>query len=130
MGFIAGRAVAMLVAIGLIGAGAAPSLASAAGPPAPPAAAAKPPSNDNHDSARLVTKLPTTFTGTTLGATLEPNEIHSDCAPQPTDNSVWYSVTTPVAQRLAVSLAAGGSSMPASTSISSSGRSSSRSPAT
>jgi hypothetical protein len=107
MRFIAGRAVLTLVAAGLIGA-AAPPLASAAVTPAPPVVSAKPPSNDNHDSARLVTKLPTTFTGTTVGATLEPNEIHSDCAPQPTNNSVWYSVTTPVAQRLAVSLAAGG----------------------
>jgi hypothetical protein len=92
-----------------------PSLASAAAPAAPAAPAVPatpkpptPPSNDNHDSARLVSKLPTTFTGTTIGATLEPNEVTSECADQPTDNSVWYTVTTPVAQQLAVSLAAGG----------------------
>ncbi|HEY5198794.1 MAG TPA: hypothetical protein VIJ51_17385 [Solirubrobacteraceae bacterium] len=84
---------------------------SAVAAPAPAPVAAKPavaPSNDSRDSARVVSRLPTTFTGTTIGATLEPNEVHSDCAPQPTNNSVWYSVTTPVAQRLAVSLAAGG----------------------
>jgi hypothetical protein len=93
---------------------AATSSASAATPsPSGPAIAAAPtapapPANDNHDSARLVSKLPTTFTGTTVGATLEPNEVTSECAGQPTDNSVWYTVTTPVAQQLAVSLAAGG----------------------
>src|SRR5580658_931143 len=74
-----------------------PSLASAAAPAAPAAPAVPatpkpptPPSNDNHDNARLVSKLPTTFTGTTIGATLEPNEVSSECADQPTDNSVWY----------------------------------------
>lgn len=86
-------------------AGAATPHAAATPAPAKPVVA---PSNDNHDAARVVNKLPTTYTGTTIAATLEPNEIHSDCAPQPTNNSVWYSVTTPVAQRLAVSLAAGG----------------------
>jgi hypothetical protein len=112
MRFSGRRAAGVLVlAAGLSGVAFAPSI-SAAAPLGPPQAAApvaaKPPSNDNHDSARLVTKLPTTFTGSTVGATLEPNEVHSDCAGQPTDNSVWYTVTTPVAQRLAVSLAAGG----------------------
>jgi hypothetical protein len=90
-------------------AGPGPASAAAPAPTTPPSAVvAKPPSNDNHDSARAVNKLPTTFSGTTVGATLEPNEVHSACAPQPTDNSVWYTVTTPVAQGLAVSLAAGG----------------------
>jgi hypothetical protein len=113
MRFIDRQALRLLaVAAGLTGAFVAVPSVNAATPHAAAAPApAKPvvaPSNDNHDAGRLVNKLPTTFTGTTIGATLEPNEIHSDCAPQPTNNSVWYTVTTPVAQRLAVSLAAGG----------------------
>ncbi|HEX3874164.1 MAG TPA: pre-peptidase C-terminal domain-containing protein [Solirubrobacteraceae bacterium] len=101
----------LVVTAVLIGAALAPALADAAGtaPGAPVATRpASLPTNDGHDSPRLVTRLPTTFTGTTIGATLEPNEVHSDCAPQPTSNSVWYSITTPVVQRLAVSIAAGG----------------------
>ncbi|HWH10623.1 MAG TPA: hypothetical protein VG165_05815 [Solirubrobacteraceae bacterium] len=105
MRFTLGYGARVLAAVVLIGALAAPASAGAAPAPPKPVVA---PSNDNHDSARVVNRLPSTFTGTTIGATLEPNEIHSDCAPQPTDNSVWYSVTTPVAQRLAVSLTAGG----------------------
>ena len=66
-----------------------------------------PPSNDARASAQHINTLPSTIEGTTVGATLEPNEASSGCSGS-TSGSVWYTLRTPVHQRVAVDLAAGG----------------------
>lgn len=76
--------------------------ASAAEPVAP-----APPGNDNLASAQVVHQLPATIEGTTVGATTEPREVESACAPG-TIGSVWYTVRASSAERLAVALEAGG----------------------
>jgi hypothetical protein len=83
-----------------IAAGAAAPAAEA--PPAPP-----PPANDKLANAQSVHSLPATLQGTTVGATLEPSEVESGCAGG-TTHSVWYSLRSGSAQRIAVDLAAGG----------------------
>jgi hypothetical protein len=72
------------------------------------AAEAPAPANDNLAAAQIVHALPSTLSGTTVGATVEPNEVQSACARQATGNSVWYSLRSSAAQRIAVNLAAGG----------------------
>jgi hypothetical protein len=71
-------------------------------PPAPP-----PPANDKLANAQSVHSLPATLQGTTVGATLEAGEVESGCAGG-TTSSVWYSLRSGSAQRIAVDLAAGG----------------------
>jgi hypothetical protein len=69
---------------------------------APPA-----PANDDLANAQIIHGLPASLSGTVVGATLEPNEVSSQCASQ-TVNSVWYSLKSSTAQRIAVNLAAAG----------------------
>ncbi len=71
------------------------------------AAAPTPPPNDTLDNAQTITALPATLDGTTIGATLQHNEPPAPCSPQ-SIHSVWYTYTSPTAQRLALNLAAGG----------------------
>ena len=98
----------------------APSLWSASAParvPGPPPtasarAAAAPgttaaPANDNLAAAQLIHSLPATISGTTVGATLEQGETESFCE-SGTTSSVWYSLRSSSAQRIAVKLAAAG----------------------
>lgn len=66
-----------------------------------------PPGNDNLGSAQVVHQFPATIEGTTVGATTEPREVESSCAPG-TIGSVWYVVRASTAERLAVALEAGG----------------------
>jgi hypothetical protein len=68
-----------------------------------------PPPNDNRADAQSLRALPVSVNGTTIGATAEtPNEPASGCASGPLDGSVWYSVTAPAAERVALQVAAGG----------------------
>jgi hypothetical protein len=69
---------------------------------------AAPPANDDLTAAQVIHSLPSTLVGTTVGATLEPNEVESACATQATVSSVWYSLRSSSAQRIAVRLAAAG----------------------
>jgi hypothetical protein len=75
------------------------TVAIAAPPPPPP--------NDDRANASDLGTLPASVTGTTAGATVEPNEPGSDCTqPGP---SVWYRFTTDAKpSRLAVELNANG----------------------
>jgi hypothetical protein len=66
------------------------------------------PANDEMANAQVVHGLPSTFSGTVVGASTELNEVNSQCASQPTINSVWYSLKSSTAQRIAVNLAAAG----------------------
>ena len=77
--------------------------AAAASSTAPPA-----PGNDDMASAQIIRSLPASLSGTVVGAMLEPNEVSSACATQPTVNSVWYSLKSSSAQRIAINLAAAG----------------------
>lgn len=70
---------------------------------APPA-----PANDDLASSQVIHSLPASLTGTVVGATLENSEVSSSCARGQTVNSVWYSLTSSSAQRIAVNLAAAG----------------------
>jgi hypothetical protein len=78
---------------------AAPSAVAVGAPPAPP--------NDNLSAAQVVRSLPATIRGTTVGATLETGESESGCE-SGTVSSVWYSLRSSSAQRIAVNLAAAG----------------------
>jgi hypothetical protein len=79
--------------------------ARAAGPPAPAPA----PANDNRANAQVLRALPVSVNGTTIGATSEtPNEPPSTCASGPLAGSVWYAITAPAAERIALQVAAGG----------------------
>jgi hypothetical protein len=78
-----------------------PAFGSAAEAP-PPA-----PANDNQASAQPLHGLPATLAGTTVGATRETSEAESNCGIA-TTSSVWYTLRTPAAERVAVDLAAGG----------------------
>jgi hypothetical protein len=66
------------------------------------------PANDNMASAQVIHGLPSTINGTTVGAALEPSEVESTCAGQPTSNSVWYSLKSSSVQRIAADIAAAG----------------------
>jgi hypothetical protein len=66
-----------------------------------------PPANDSRSAAQHVNGLPATIEGTTVGATTEAGESESGCAGQ-TGSSVWYTLRTPLRQRVAVDLAAKG----------------------
>ena len=79
-----------------------PSGALAEAPPAPPK-----PANDTLANATAVKSFPSTFEGTTVGATLEPGESESNCGGA-TTNSVWYSLRLPAAHRIGVNLTAAG----------------------
>ena len=67
-----------------------------------------PPPNDNLAAAQVIHGFPLTVGGSTVGATSEPNEAQSACAGQPTGSSVWYSLRSANAQRIAVDMAAAG----------------------
>jgi hypothetical protein len=71
------------------------------------ASAATAPANDAQAGAQVVHSLPAALTGTTVGATSEAGEPVSQCA-SGTNSSVWYSVRSSGAQRIAVKLAASG----------------------
>ncbi len=92
----------LLVAVVGVLALSATTVALAAEPAAPP-----PPANDNLASAQVVHNLPATIEGTTVGATVETRETESSCASS-TIGSVWYSLRSSSAQRIAVDLEAGG----------------------
>jgi hypothetical protein len=67
----------------------------------------KPPGNDEVANAQAIHALPESIEGTTVAATTVPGEAQSSCVAN-TVSSVWYSLHTTVAQRVAVELAAGG----------------------
>lgn len=75
---------------------------------APAQSAAPAPANDDLANAQAIHSLPTNLNGTVVGATLEPNEVTSACATQATVNSVWYSMKSSNAQRIAINLVAAG----------------------
>ena len=87
--------------LGLMLAACSPALSAAAETPAPA------PGNDDLANAQLVHSLPATIAGTTVGATQEIREAESNCGIA-TASSVWYTLRTPTAERVAVDLAAGG----------------------
>ncbi len=66
-----------------------------------------PPANDEVANAQAIHSLPATIAGTTVGATTVTSEPGSGCAAS-TVASVWYSLHTAGAERIAVELAAGG----------------------
>jgi hypothetical protein len=80
--------------------------AAAFGVPAQSAPAA--PANDDLASAEPIRSLPTSLSGTIVGASIEPNEVTSACSGRPTVNSVWYSMKSSNVQRIAINLAAAG----------------------
>jgi hypothetical protein len=71
-------------------------------------AAAPAPPNDGRDQAAPLGALPVTVSGTTVGATVDPNDPQSGCAQ--VGGSVWYQLTTgaTVPSRLAVQVDAHG----------------------
>jgi hypothetical protein len=89
---------------GLLGTVLVSALALAAGAPASAVAAA--PANDSLSGAQVIHTLPTTLTGTTVGASTEPNEVGSGCGL--TTNSVWYAFRAGSPERIAVDIAAAG----------------------
>jgi hypothetical protein len=74
---------------------------------AAPSAAPTAPANDEIANAQALGSLPASVEGTTVGATTVTGEMESGCAPT-TVSSVWYSLHTASAERIAVELAAGG----------------------
>jgi hypothetical protein len=79
---------------------------SAIAQPAASAPAVPAPANDERANAQPIRSLPATINGTTVGATLETGE--SESCGGPTASSVWYSLRSSSAQRIALDLAAGG----------------------
>jgi hypothetical protein len=75
---------------------------SSAAAPVPPQ-----PANDTQASAQVIHSLPASLSGTTVGATVEVGEPSLQCVGG-TNSSVWYSVRSSGAQRIAVNLAASG----------------------
>ena len=73
----------------------------AAEPPAPALA------NDTFAGAQVIHTLPATLAGTVVGSTTEPLEAVSECD-SASEHTVWYSLRTPSAERVAVNLAAAG----------------------
>jgi hypothetical protein len=71
------------------------------------ATAATAPANDAQANAQVIRGLPAALTGTTVGATSEVGEPSSNCV-DGTNGSVWYSVRSSSAQRIAIKLAASG----------------------
>ena len=71
-------------------------------------AATSAPSNDNQADAQTIHNLPAAIAGTTVGATTEggPADAESRCGS--TTASVWYTLRSATAQRVAVNLAASG----------------------
>lgn len=67
----------------------------------------KPPANDEVANAQAIHSVPATIEGTTVGATTVASEPGSGCVGG-TVASVWYSLHTTAAERVAVELAAGG----------------------
>src|SRR5438128_12543221 len=65
------------------------------------------PGNDSSANPDVVHALPATIAGTTVGATTEAGEPQSGCG-YGTTSSVWYSLRTASAQRIAIDLTAGG----------------------
>ncbi len=65
------------------------------------------PANDTQANAQVIHSLPASLTGTTVGATSDFSEPPSECGGG-TNSSVWYSVRSSAAQRVAVKLAASG----------------------
>jgi hypothetical protein len=65
------------------------------------------PPNDARANAQAIMGFPEVLSGTTVGATVEPNEPGGGCA-SGTTSSVWYSLRSASAQRVAVDLAASG----------------------
>jgi hypothetical protein len=86
---------------------AAGALLALAVPLSAPAAEGPPPANDMLASPQVIHSLPATIAGTTVAATVEPQEATSSCS-SGSEHSVWYSVRAPSAERLAVNLQAGG----------------------
>jgi hypothetical protein len=70
--------------------------------------APKPPANDEVANAQAIHSLPATLEGTTVAATTVTSEPGSGCVGG-TVASVWYSLHTTAAERVAVEVAAGGS---------------------
>ena len=66
-----------------------------------------PPANDEAANAQAIHSLPASVEGTTVGATTVSGEPPSNCV-DGTVSSVWYSLQTTAAERIAVELAAGG----------------------
>ncbi len=66
-----------------------------------------PPANDEIANAQPIHSVPASIEGTTVGATTVTSEPGSGCVGE-TSASVWYSLQTTGAERLAVELAAGG----------------------
>lgn len=65
------------------------------------------PANDELANAQLLHVLPATIAGSTVGATQDAREPESNCG-LATVSSVWYTLRTPAAERVAIDLAAGG----------------------
>jgi hypothetical protein len=94
------RAAVLALALTVVaGLSAASVMASSEAPP--------PPANDEVANAQPIHSVPATVEGTTVGATTVPSEPLSNCVGD-TVASVWYSLQTTGAERLAVELAAGG----------------------
>jgi hypothetical protein len=66
------------------------------------------PANDEVANAQAIGGLPSTVSGTTVGATVAPAEPTTSCGGATTTNSVWYTVhaSSTSAQRIGVELAA------------------------
>ncbi len=98
-----------LLALTFVGAlvGIGPALASGEVAPVAPSVPVRP-GNDSLVNAQTIRSLPATIEGTTVGATLEPNERESDCSVS-TDDSVWYALRLPSTHRVAINLKAAGS---------------------
>ncbi len=71
-------------------------------------AATTAPSNDNQADAQAIHSLPATIAGTTVGATTDAGLPGSESRCGSTAASVWYSLRSATAQRVAVNLAASG----------------------
>jgi hypothetical protein len=94
-----GTMLAVLAAISLPAAGAAATTTAPAAP-----------ANDEVANAQSLGSLPSTVSGTTVGATVTANEPPSTCGSSTTTSSVWYSLraSATAAQRIAVELTAAG----------------------
>jgi hypothetical protein len=71
-------------------------------------AATTAPANDNQADAQAIHGLPATIAGTTVGATTDAGAPGSESRCGSTAASVWYSLRSATAQRVAVNLAASG----------------------
>jgi hypothetical protein len=71
-------------------------------------AASSAPANDDQADAQVIHSLPATIAGTTVGAMPEAGALAESRCAAPTGASVWYSLRSAAAQRVAVNLAAAG----------------------